>query len=84
MSQTPIVAIVIGRSNSWCSACKRSALPDLKTHDVNVSCGYDGRYGCGATFTHVTTDCTGAGIELTTADMRKDLPWIDFGSVPRR
>lgn len=82
---TRVVALVIGRSTSSCSACGRSTLPHGDRHDA-VS-GWEARPGCGAVWTHVTTDCVGDGIEGPDGSahaVRPDLPWIDYGDVPRR
>lgn len=71
-----IVALIIGRSMSRCSACGGNAIPGYgdDTAHVMVS-GYEQKPGCGATWTHVTTDSNGG--EADARSMAPHLPWID-------
>lgn len=75
----PRVVLCISRSSSRCSACGRSALPHEPAHAT--PCGYDNHSGCGATYTHVTSDC--GGLDQAAREMRPDLPWIDYAETIR-
>jgi hypothetical protein len=75
----PIVALIIGRSMSRCSACGGNAIPGYGDDIAHVMVsGYSSAPGCGATWTHVTTDGAGDSIERLSREMAPHLPWIDY------
>jgi hypothetical protein len=68
-----MVVLTINRSGSICGACNRSCDPHEERHET--PCGWDGHAGCGATYTHVTTNYIGT--ESAARQMRPDLTWLD-------
>lgn len=71
MSTPNRTVLVINRSDSRCGSCGKSALPDEITHDTSPGYG-DRPPGCGALFTHVTSEY-GYDAELRAEEMRPDL-----------
>jgi hypothetical protein len=70
------VVLYINRTSSRCGACKRSAMPEETTH--TVPSGYTLRDGCGATYTHISSDYTLSAQQIESImRMRPDLPFID-------
>lgn len=83
--QSRIVALIVGRSSSRCSDCGGSAIPSHGDDHAHVmTSGWDQKPGCGATWTHITTDCAGDGIEANVRALAPHLPWIDYGDVVRQ
>lgn len=75
------VVLTINRSESMCGACGRSCLPCEARHET--PCGWDQHAGCGATYTHVTTNYFGT--EEAARRMRPDLVWLDLSpNIPPR
>lgn len=70
------VVLYIDRSSSRCGACGKSCLPSEEAH--STPCGYDQHEGCGARYTHLSSNCFGGGIEEAAQHMRPDLPWVTF------
>lgn len=55
-------ALVVNRSDSRCGACGKGANPNDTKHTRILSWGDKGA-GCDVTWTHVTSDYAGGGIE---------------------
>lgn len=74
MTDERVVLEVSGWS-SRCGACRRGASPEEKAHDTIREYGPDnGKPGCGAVFTHITSEYTGIALRLK--EMRPDLELI--------
>lgn len=66
--------LVINRIDAHCGACGRPARPDELAHLTGA--GHHPQPGCGAEWTHLSTNYTGTGVEASVRDMRPDLTWI--------
>lgn len=68
-----MATIFINLSSSRCGNCNGNADPHAVSHEVTGF--FMDKPGCGATYTHVSTDYMGMGSKEK--DMRPDLIWID-------
>ena len=85
LKESSCAVLIVGRTSSRCSACGGNAIPGHgdDTAHVMVS-GYAQKPGCGAVWTHVTTDCLGGGAEDAARRLAPGLPWIDYGDIYAR
>lgn len=74
-----MATLFINRSDSRCGDCRRPADLSAKAHDEVI--GYVPGPGCGATFTSVSSDYSGMGIEDAAKAARPDLPFLPFGET---
>jgi hypothetical protein len=65
------VVLTVGTCDSHCGACGKTCLPWEPAHTSR--CGYDQHEGCGAVYTHVTTNYVAAGLAERILEMRPDL-----------
>ncbi len=75
----PVVVLFIDNTDSRCGACGKTALPQDVAH--TTPCGYDNHDGCGATFTHVSSNYGGDDSKRASMAVRRDLPWMDYGEA---
>lgn len=72
---TDPVYLVINPSHSWCGNCGKGANPRAERHDRILCYGDEsGRPGCGAVWTHVTSDYQSIDrLHVRVREMRPDL-----------
>lgn len=78
----PTATLIISRSYSQCGGCGQQTLPRTEYHD-RVSGYTSGQPGCGARFVAVTSDQVGSRGRAWCAQMRPDLPWVDYADRAR-
>lgn len=78
--------LFINRNDSKCGVCGKGALPYEKTHATIAAYNQteNGKPGCGAEWTHISSYYGGDGIKLASMKLRPDLIWIDFWETLER
>jgi hypothetical protein len=69
-------ALVVNRSDSRCGACGEGANPNERTHSRILNWGDKGP-GCGAVWTHVTSDYTNMELHVGRDPRWADLIWFE-------
>lgn len=68
--------LIIDRSDTRCSNCRKSVSPYAETHETNLGYGpINGTPGCGAKFIATASGYVGPGISERIKEMRPDLPF---------
>lgn len=75
----PRVVLTINRFDSRCGSCRKSCDPYEEVHER--PCGYDQHPGCGARYTHLSSDYADLGPRCR--EMRPDLIWCGFDDLQR-